>query len=108
MWKFQEDDPTDPDGKRKVTITEETTFKDLVEQARAYKYILAKKTLMTSVSKGNVSASIEFLKRRSPDYYDKQVAVNTQSDLVQDIISDLKNAKTNKRKRAKTNSRTSN
>ena len=108
LWEFEEDDPTDPDWKRKITVTELTTFRDLVEQARAYKFILAKRTLMKSVGNGNVQASIEFLKRRSPDYYDKQVAVNSQADLVQDIISDLKHAKTHKRKRAKWGSRSSN
>lgn len=104
MWEFEELDPADPTGNATIKYEEACTFKELVEQARAFKYVLAKKTLFGAVQMGNITATVEFLKRRSADYFDKQVTIPDKSALVQDITKDLKDAKT-RQLRAERNSR---
>lgn len=100
LWEFEEPDPTDPNNKRTVSYSEETTFKDLVERARASMYVKAKTKLFEAMDKWDTRAIIEFLKRRSADYFDKQVVLTDSNDIVQDLVADLKDAKAQRLKRA--------
>lgn len=96
LWEYEEVDPADPDGKRTLIVQEQCTFRELIDQARARKYILAKKNLFKAMQSWDTKATIEFLKRRSADYFDKQVTIPWEEDVVSETIKSLKDAKARK------------
>lgn len=90
LWEYMTTDPADPSGNSKIVVEEYCTFRELVEQARAYKYILAKKKVFEAISNGDSKMAMEFLRRRNKDYYDKQVNFEKDnSNLVDEVLSEL-------------------